>query len=186
VIEAYNKIHPANYPAVTYVMIFITYVPAASIFGKIGHSLPNKSTYFCFQLFFKIQQTKMKATKNIFYLLAGVFFLAISTPVSGAKVASYPLPPCYTESDNFQVSVSGVKVPVSKTWGVYEYAHYSFEGRTTITITARQDITTFNISPLAYNIHGMANGRPLTLELDRSRYLARRSVDATPSGGKSR
>ncbi|MDR1682747.1 MAG: hypothetical protein LBS25_05100, partial [Candidatus Symbiothrix sp.] len=113
----------------------------------------------------------MKITKLVYRFAVLSFFLAVSTDAYSAKVASYSLPPCYTESDNFQVSVSGVHVPVSKTWNVYEYAHYSFEGRTTITVTAKQDIQTFNISPLAYNIQGTKNGKTLTFELDRSRYL---------------
>ncbi|MDR0681580.1 MAG: T9SS type A sorting domain-containing protein [Dysgonamonadaceae bacterium] len=113
----------------------------------------------------------MKTTKLVYRFAVLSFFFAVSFNASGAKVASYPLPFCYTESDNFQVSVSGIKVPVSKTWNVYEYAHYSFEGQTTITITAKQDIQTFSISSPAYNIQGTKNGKTLTFELNRSLYL---------------
>ncbi|MFV0469637.1 MAG: glycosyl hydrolase family 28 protein [Dysgonomonas sp.] len=95
----------------------------------------------------------------------------VNVQISAADVRAYNLPSCYTSSANFSLSVSGTAVPVSKTFGIYEYAHYSFSGETTITITASEAITTYKISPLAYNIEGTVSGNTLTFNLSQSRYL---------------
>jgi polygalacturonase len=99
------------------------------------------------------------------------FLILVPGKVFGEQVQAYDLPACHAASTTFQVKVSGVSVPVVKLWGVYEYAHYSFSGATTITISVPQNITSYSISPLAYNITGIVNGKALRLELSQSRYL---------------
>jgi polygalacturonase len=86
-------------------------------------------------------------------------------------VKAYELPSCYTASTSFVLNVSGTSVPVSQTFGVYEYAHYSFSGNSTITVTVPQKITSSKISPLAYEIQGSVDNNKLTFELGQSRYL---------------
>jgi polygalacturonase len=108
--------------------------------------------------------------KNIFLSLF-ILITSVSIHATEAVVEAYNLPACYTASTTFTVDVAGTGVPVSKTFNVYEYAHYSFSGKTRITVTVPQTITSYTISPLAYNIEGRVNGNKLAFELEESRYL---------------
>ncbi|MDR0546491.1 MAG: hypothetical protein LBG77_02750 [Dysgonamonadaceae bacterium] len=106
-------------------------------------------------------------------LILSLCAICLSSTGTGCaqQVETCNLPACYSESTNFQVSVNGQKIPVSTTFGVYEYAHYLFSGTSNITVTIQNDIISFNISSLAYEIEGMANGKTLSFTLNQSRYL---------------
>ncbi|MDR1682061.1 MAG: hypothetical protein LBS25_01530 [Candidatus Symbiothrix sp.] len=109
--------------------------------------------------------------KNLFLILfTGLFLLNIEN-ISAQQVQVCDLPACYSVSTYFQISLNGTNVPVSTTFGVYEYAHFSFSGTINLTVTVQNDITSFNISPLSYEIEGTANGKSLSFQLNQSRYL---------------
>lgn len=90
---------------------------------------------------------------------------------------TYPLPPIYPVSDDFEVTVDGQPVPVTAFApepgsGVeYHYAHFSFEGAVTVQITTKAAISAHTVSPLALEIPAQASGNTLTFPLERSRYL---------------
>ncbi len=97
-------------------------------------------------------------------------FMGASVPLA-PQVATYPKPAIYEVSEQFGLKVNEVSVPVIKEFSLYDYAHFSFEGKVTIEITAPQPITSYTISPLAYGIKGNVDGNKLTFILDRSRYM---------------
>jgi polygalacturonase len=109
--------------------------------------------------------------KNIIVSLSFLLISCLSVYSAEPVIQAYTLPACYTASTNFTVDVSGTPAPVSKTFNVYEYAHYSFSGKTRVTITVPQAITSYTISPLAYGIEGRVSGNKLAFELEESRYL---------------
>jgi hypothetical protein len=88
-------------------------------------------------------------------------------------VITYPLPAVYKPSDSFMVQAGRDDVPVVSylTEADYDYAHFSFAGTVPVTITACEDIRSFQISPAAFNIRGTSIGNCLTFELSESRYL---------------
>ncbi|MFI6094722.1 glycosyl hydrolase family 28-related protein [Lentzea sp. NPDC051213] len=92
-------------------------------------------------------------------------------------VRTYPLPSIYPTSEDFTVTVDGQPVPVTAFApepgsGVeYHYAHFSFVGKVTVEIDTRNRISTYSVSPLAFEIPAWVRGNRLTFELDRSRYL---------------
>ncbi len=106
-------------------------------------------------------------------LLASILVIA-PAPASAATVVSYPLPACYTASSLYTVQADSTNIPVIdslETFKNYNYCNFSFSGTTTITITASENITSFSISPLAYDIAGSVSGNKLTFTLSQSRYL---------------
>jgi polygalacturonase len=109
--------------------------------------------------------------KNTTIILFTVLLTSIPFRAWAMQVEAYDLPSCYQESVVFSIDVSGTSVPVSKMFSVYEYAHYSFEGNTTVSITVPGNITQYSISPLAYGIEGSVNGKTLSFSLEQSRYL---------------
>lgn len=92
-------------------------------------------------------------------------------------VQTYQLPWIYPPSADFTVTVNGQHAPVTAFApepgsGVeYHYAHFSFQGVVTVEITARDQISSHSVSPLALEIPAQVHGNRLTFELDRSRYL---------------
>ncbi len=94
---------------------------------------------------------------------------------AAAGVAIYPLPSCYSQSDVFSIKVDGKDVPVvvymNNEKPEYHFAHFSFEGKVSIEVTAAEEVAEYKIRPLSYGIEGKAEGRRLTFELNRSRYL---------------
>jgi hypothetical protein len=89
------------------------------------------------------------------------------------EIQTYPLPQIYTQSALFSVKANEVDIPVVAylTEKDYDYAHFSFSGIATITITISEPIHSFNISPRAMNIEGTVLGNSLTFQLRESRYL---------------
>ena len=104
-------------------------------------------------------------------LMSFLWIFNLSTVINATTVKTALLPSCYMESSVFSLDISGTKVPVSQTFGVYEYAHYSFQGKSEVSVTVSEDIVTYSISPLAYRIEGSVNGKTLTFNLSQSRYL---------------
>lgn len=89
------------------------------------------------------------------------------------SVALYPLPEIYEQSRKFAVTVQGRPVPVIAflTEKDYDYAHFSFSGKITVTIEIAEPIRNFQISPLAFGMEGRVDGNRLTFQLEKSRYL---------------
>jgi len=95
-----------------------------------------------------------------------------SLPAMVAEVEAYPVPPGETVSTRFTVDVDGVAVPVleeSRT-----YAHFSFNGTVTVTVTATTPgaLTGWKVSPVDYGIAETNDGTTLSFQLNRPRYLA--------------
>lgn len=93
------------------------------------------------------------------------WLLIISRNVYAGRIVSYPLPSCYTPSTQAYLTIDSENIPVIRFTKIYDYAHFSFSGDITITITASEPITTYQVSPLAYNIKATVNGNKLTFHL---------------------
>jgi len=113
----------------------------------------------------------------IFYFL-GLQLLIVCLTVNittGQTVIAYPLPTCYTLASQYNIDVNGTNIPiVDNTYGstdIYNYAHFSFSGTMTITVTTSETISSYNISPLKDNISGTVNGNALSFTLNSSKYL---------------
>ncbi len=91
--------------------------------------------------------------------------------VSKATVVSYPLPSCYTTSSQLSVMADTTSVPVITNTAVYDYSHFSFSGDVVITITAKEEIASYGISPKALPIPAVVRGKTLTFTLQKSSYL---------------
>ncbi|MDR6555375.1 glycosyl hydrolase family 28-related protein [Paenibacillus qinlingensis] len=90
-----------------------------------------------------------------------------------ATIETYSVPSIYSESTYYSVKADQIGVPVISflTDRDYDYAHFSFSGETTITITVCEPIDTYSISPLAFEMQGTAEGNTLTFNMAESRYL---------------
>ncbi|OAS19164.1 glycosyl hydrolase family 28-related protein [Paenibacillus oryzisoli] len=90
-----------------------------------------------------------------------------------ATIETYTVPSIYSESTYYAVKADQKDIPVIAflTDRDYDYAHFSFTGSTSITITAREPIDTYAISPLAFEIPAQIEGNKLTFNLNESRYL---------------
>ncbi len=99
---------------------------------------------------------------------------AIMQPLEISTVVSYPLPSCYRVTHLYSVRVNATDVPVNDTVPIFEnynYCHFSFSGTIMITITACEEIASYNISPLKLGIIGTVAGNKLTFTLASSQYL---------------
>lgn len=99
------------------------------------------------------------------------FVNGFGTQASAGTIVNYPLPSCYSISEQLSLTVDGINTPVIKNTAVYDYAHFSLSGTVTIEITANEAINSFEISPLSYNLAGVVSGNKLTFTIDKSRYL---------------
>jgi len=92
----------------------------------------------------------------------------------GAIVVCPTLPSCYTTSSELSLTANATNVPIndcSTQFVNYDYCDFSCSGTLTITITARQIITSCSISPLRLGISGKINGNTLTFTLSSPQFL---------------
>ncbi|NQX58612.1 glycosyl hydrolase family 28-related protein [Paenibacillus qinlingensis] len=78
---------------------------------------------------------------------------------------TYTKPTYTTTSSDFQLQVDLNNVTVEHFLD-YHYAHFSYSGTSTITITASQPITSYDISPHSRGITGNISGNQLTFTID--------------------
>lgn len=90
---------------------------------------------------------------------------------ASATVVSYPLPSCYNVSNLATMTAEGQNIPIIDFMPTYDYAHFSFSGKITITITVNETITSYSVSPLSKNITGKVNGNKLSFSIDKPEYL---------------
>lgn len=88
-----------------------------------------------------------------------------------AAVDTYPLAPCYSRGKQHTLRVGATDVPVQAFTPIYDFTHFSFSGKQTLTITVKEDIRKFTITPLSLGIKGVVKGNQLTFDLKDSRYL---------------
>lgn len=116
------------------------------------------------------RQTVFLIGKNMKHHIIVVLLLSIYS-ISGAEIVTCSLPFCYRESDSYQLSVDSVSIPITYYSDIYNYAHFSMKGKITVTITAKEEIKTYRISPLRTELEACVNGRTLTFVMERSEYL---------------
>lgn len=86
-------------------------------------------------------------------------------------VEVYPLASCYHRGEQHTLRVGATDVPVQAFTPIYDFTHFSFSGKQTLTITVKEDIRKFTISPLSLGIEAVVKGNQLTFSLEDSRYL---------------
>ena len=122
-------------------------------------------------------QRKKQMKKWLLAAILAVLTLSAHCAVASSKIAAYANPAIYPLSADFSLSVDGTRVPVTafqpatNSSPEYSYAHFSFSGSPTLTVTASSPVSTFRISPLALRIAGTARGNTLRFVLTQSRYL---------------
>lgn len=87
------------------------------------------------------------------------------------SVVTYPLASCYTPGEQHTLRVGATDVPVQAFTPIYDFSHFSFAGKQTLTITVKEDITKFTITPLSLGLKAVVKGNQLTFSLEDSRYL---------------
>ncbi len=97
-----------------------------------------------------------------------------------AQVATYPLPSCFTESENHTVTIiqnnKEYKVPVRKFMAhdsvFYDYAQFSFSGDITVAIKDKnENVNSYEIAPLSYQTKAIVANHQLSFKLSNPRYL---------------
>ena len=95
-------------------------------------------------------------------LISGMFTL--SSAAEEGVVVTYPNLYYNITSPVFRIEANGESVPTSHFIN-YHYAHFSFEGRVTVKITASEAVDTFNISPHSLKIAGRKDGNTLSFDI---------------------
>lgn len=93
-------------------------------------------------------------------------------PAAAATVTTYPTPSYFNESSSYSLKVESDEIDVVKNFG-YSWARFSYSGTAEFTVTAKEDIDSYDISPHSYGVKATTNGRDLTFSLsqEESRYL---------------
>ncbi|NQX66467.1 RICIN domain-containing protein [Paenibacillus alba] len=100
------------------------------------------------------------------------FSIHMAQPASAATVVTYPTPSYFTTSTAYSLQVDSTTVKVVKHFD-YSFAQLSYNGTATFKVTAKDNITSYNISPHSYGITASVSGKDLTFTLPQagSRYL---------------
>ncbi len=86
------------------------------------------------------------------------------------EVVSYDESAAFKASSVATMTVNGKPVPVVAFLSNYDYAHFSFSGRATISLTVGNDIERATVSPLARGFETSVSGKTLTWTIDKSEY----------------
>lgn len=78
---------------------------------------------------------------------------------------TYTKPTYTTTSSDFQLHVD-LNAVIVEHFLDYHYAHFSYSGICTLTVTASQPITSYDISPHSMGITGIVSGNQLTFSID--------------------
>ncbi|WP_438347969.1 glycosyl hydrolase family 28-related protein [Paenibacillus sp. FA6] len=100
------------------------------------------------------------------------FSIHMAQPVSAATTVTYPTPSYFATSTAYSLKVDSTTVNVAKHFD-YSFAQLSYSGMATFKVTAKDNITSYNISPHSYGISATVSGKELTFSLPQSgsRYL---------------
>ena len=105
-------------------------------------------------------------------LICLLTLISLPASLSAAAVTPYPaLPGDPANADYIAVKVNGVGVPSVTTAMQVGYAHFAFEGRARIEVTAKEPIRSFDLSPHRLGIVATTKGNVLTFEIDQPRKL---------------
>jgi hypothetical protein len=97
--------------------------------------------------------------------LAFVLLLFISNSSWAGYVSSTPKTSVATASTEItQLQADGNNIFVEQ-FENFQFAHFVFENKTRVTLTAKENISSFSIHPLAYSIKGTAKGKQLSFDL---------------------
>jgi len=88
-----------------------------------------------------------------------------------ATVIPYPLAAGDIASSDFTVKVNGTPIEACSTVMNVGYAHFAFTGTVKVEITAREAISTFDVSPHRHGLQAKAEGSTLSFELSQPRLL---------------
>jgi polygalacturonase len=104
--------------------------------------------------------------------IAHVLYAFLLSSHAIAMITPYPaVPGDEANGDYLSVKVNGVTVPAVTTAMNVGYAHFAFTGKVKVEITAKEPITTFDLSPHRLGIKAAVSDRVLSFELDRPRKL---------------
>lgn len=103
------------------------------------------------------------------YLLCFSLFGVLVSPlkVNAATIVTYTKPAYTNTSSIFSLTADSNSVLVED-YMDYHYAHFSYSGTSSLTVTASQNITSFDISPHSLGITGTVSGNNLTFSIDSS------------------
>lgn len=87
------------------------------------------------------------------------------------QVVTYPLASCYQQGEQHMLRVGETEVPVQAFTPIYDFTHFSFSGRQTVTITVNEEITNYTITPLSLGLKATVDGNKLSFDIEGSRYL---------------
>ncbi|MEK3724105.1 glycosyl hydrolase family 28 protein [Paenibacillus sp. FSL H8-0034] len=98
------------------------------------------------------------------------FSIDMAQPASAATVVTYPS--YFGTSSAYTLMVDSTTVRVARQFD-YSFAQLSYSGTATFRVTAKDTITTYDISPHSYGIAATVSGKDLTFSLPQagSRYL---------------
>ena len=106
------------------------------------------------------------------FLLVFLLVCALPSAIFAAnRPEVYPLGAGDAASATFAVQANGVEIPALAHTHAYDYAHFSVKGAVAISVTVPEVVRTWQISPLARNISGHADGRRLTFTLPEAAYV---------------
>jgi len=105
-------------------------------------------------------------------ILSTLFILgAAISPGSPPAVTPYPLAPGDEPNADFTVKVNGAPVAACGTVMNVGHAHFALNGTVKVEVTAREAITSFDVSPHRDGIQASAAGSTLSFELSQPRLL---------------
>ncbi len=103
--------------------------------------------------------------------VALVLSLRAGNTSAESTLTPYPLVPGDTMNPDFQVKVNGTLVAACLTVMNVGYTHFAFTGTARVEISAREPVTSFDISPHRNGIAAKAEDNALSFELSESRML---------------
>lgn len=98
---------------------------------------------------------------------------AIASSTDVGYVVVYPQEPAAQSSPNYTVYVNDIQVPVTAVGEDKDvsYAHFAFAGKIKVRIVFSQNINTYKLSPVSYNLNEVKTGNTITFDLDKPRKL---------------
>ena len=111
-------------------------------------------------------------------LITGLQLCSAPPSASASTVNVYPMPSCFTLAGSWGLTANGTSIPIraykphTDLIAQYYYAHLGISGGSvTFVVDATETISTWTISPKAYNITPTINGTTMTFTLSSSKYL---------------
>jgi hypothetical protein len=119
---------------------------------------------------------KKLCTFSMVFSLLAVTCLGNSAPIKAVTVITYPLQSCFTSTTEYSVTAQGNSVPVVKYMphGDHQYywSHLSASGTVNYVIDAKENISSYEVTPKNFGIAASVNGTKLSFTVGGSRYLS--------------